>query len=251
MTIKSLRHQLGLRLRRRMHVPLQELALERLRKAGLRPRLLLDVGASSGVFADEAWSYWPDLSVHCFEPEPEFVNILQERAQKDSRLSVCQALVGAGADPAKLYYHVLGASTICRENRVRQEHETPVGPGPERKCPMITLDTYCHDRQLKPDFLKIDVQGYELEVLHGAEGILPGIEVVLTEVNHLEVYDGAPLAAELIGYLAQRGYALHDVCDLNRRPLDDALWQTDMVFVRHTSPLRARRIYRNEGRILG
>ena len=104
---------------------------------------------------------------------------------------------------------------------------------------MITLDDYARERGLRPDFLKIDVQGYELEVLKGAQGILQSIEVVFTEVNHIEVYRGAPLAAEVIDWLAQRGYALHDVCNFMSRPRDGALWQTDMIFVRHDSPLRA------------
>ena len=241
--VKSLRHRLGLYLRRRMNVPIQEFALERLRKAGFQPRLLLDVGASYGLFADEAWDYWPELSVHGFEPDPEYVKILEARATGDPRLHVSRALVGPKADPAMRYYHVLGASTICQENRTHGARTIQEGPGPERTCPMLTLDAYSQDRGLKPDFLKIDVQGYELEVLRGAEKVLPGIEVILTEVNHIDVYAGAPLAAELIGWLALRGYALHDVCNLTRRPLDDALWQTDMIFVRQDSPLRARKTW--------
>ena len=228
MRMAQLRHKLGLYVRRRFNVPLQEFALEHLHQAGFRPRELFDVGASSGIFADEAWVVWPALKVHCFEPEPEYVQTLQKRASQDPRLRVCPALVGAHAEPSKTYFHVLGASTLYPENRLRSSKPVIEGGGPEQQCQMITLDDYCQEHGAKPDFLKIDVQGYELEVLRGAERTLPLIDVILTEVNHIEVYAGAPLVAELIGYLAERGYALHDVCSLNRRPLDQALWQTDM-----------------------
>jgi hypothetical protein len=106
---------------------------------------------------------------------------------------------------------------------------------------MITLEQYAQELIVVPDFLKIDVQGYELEVLKGAEALLPSIEVVFTEVNHIEIYRGAPLAAEIIAWLGDRGYALHDICNFMPRPRDGALWQTDMIFVRASSRLRSSR----------
>ena len=49
-----------------------------------------------------------------------------------------------------------------------------------------------------PDLLKLDVQGYELEVLKGATESLRGIGVVLAEVNLLDLWDGVPLYASLM-----------------------------------------------------
>jgi len=247
MTIKAIRHRMGLAVRRFLGLPLQQFALERLQQAGFQPREMLDIGASDGVFTEEAWALWPDLSSHCFEPDPEYVTELHKKAARDKRMHVCQDLVGAKAAKSVTYYHHLGASTVLPENRLHGTTSVIEANGPERQCGMITLDDYCREKNIKPDFLKMDVQGYEMEVLRGAEKVLPGVEVILTEVNHIEVYAGAPLAAELIGYLAERGYALHDVCNFNRRPLDEALWQTDMVFVRHSSKLRSRKSWEQSG----
>ena len=110
---------------------------------------------------------------------------------------------------------------------------------------MITLDEYAEERGVRPDFLKIDVQDYELEVLKGAQQILRSIEAIFTEVNHIEIYRGAPLAAEVISWLAERGYALHDICNFMPRPRDGALWQSDMIFIRHSSRLRPGRCCRD------
>lgn len=236
--IAALRRKLAYLLRRRLGFPLQELALERLHGAGFDPKTILDVGASYGLFADEAWRHWPDAVIHCFEPEPDYVAQLARRATSEPRLKVCGALVGAAASAEQQYYHLMGGSTILEENTDRPEDPTTTC-GPPRTARMVTLDGYCAEHGLRPDFLKIDVQGYELEVLKGAQGILGSVEVILTEVNHTELFKGVPLAAELIGWIAARGYALHDICNFNRRPRDGALWQSDMVFVRHASPLRA------------
>jgi len=44
-------------------------------------------------------------------------------------------------------------------------------------------------------------------------------------------------------WLSDRGYALHDICNFMRRPLDDALWQSDMIFVRNNSSLRDSKLW--------
>lgn len=233
--IGGLRQRLAYLLRKRLGFPLEELALARLRRGGLRPKLVFDVGASHGLFADQAWRIWPDTSIHCFEPEPEYAGMLRARAAEHPRLTVCQALVGATEQSRQPYNFHLGASSVLRNS------DGAVPPDKVRHERMITIDGYCREHGLAPDFVKIDVQGYELEVLKGAERALAGVETIFTEVNHIEIYREAPLAAELIEWIAHRGFALHDICNFMPRPRDGALWQTDMIFVRHDSALRMSR----------
>ena len=89
-----------------------------------------------------------------------------------------------------------------------------------------------------PDFLKLDVQGYELEVLKGAEKSLHSINAILAEVNLIDIHDGAPLLAEMIAWFSQHGWVAYDICALTRRPLDQALWQADILFTPEDSSLR-------------
>lgn len=237
--LKQLRAWLAYRIRVRLGFPFQELALERIRNAGFMPKSILDVGASYGPFADQAWKCWPAAHIHCFEPEPEYVRALERHAESDPRLHVCAALVGASCAETQVYYHLLGGSTVLTENTDNPDHPVTTC-GPPRVGRMITIADYCARRKIVPEFLKIDVQGYELEVMKGAEPVLDSVDVILTEVNHTELFCGVPLAAELIGWLSSRGYALHDICGIMRRG-DGVLWQSDMLFVRHSSPLRSMR----------
>jgi hypothetical protein len=43
----------------------------------------------------------------------------------------------------------------------------------------------------------------------------------------------------LIAWLNERDWVAYDICGLTRRPLDQALWQADLIFVPRNSPLRA------------
>jgi FkbM family methyltransferase len=236
--IAKIRGRVANILRRRLGFPDQQLALTRLCRTGFTPKVVFDVGASNGVFADEAWALWPNCLVHCFEPEVEYIQQLEVRAQRDPRLQICKALVGAREEPDKTYYHFLGASSVLATNT--DDPKIPLTTsGPERRASVITLDDYCKRHSTFPNLLKIDVQGYELEVLKGTEKYLPSIEVILAEVNYIEVYKDVPLAVEVIHWLQQRGFVLHDICNFMRRPLDQALWQSDMIFAKFDSPLRS------------
>jgi hypothetical protein len=90
-----------------------------------------------------------------------------------------------------------------------------------------------------PDLLKLDVQGYELEVLKGAEKALRQMSAILIEVNFIDIHKGAPLIDELVLFLRDKGFVAYDICALTRRPLDQALWQADFIFVPRHSELRS------------
>lgn len=239
--IAGIRARLAHYLRCRLGLPTVQLALRRLKRAGFEPGVVFDVGASYGLFVDEAREFWPDAVVHCFEPEPEYVRALHERGEDPAKLRICPDLVGATCADACDYHFHLGASSVLPS--ATQASQFPAGMGSKRTARMITLDAWCSEANVRPKMLKIDVQGYELEVLRGATDTLPAVEVILTEVNYIEIYRGVPLAAEIVEWLAHRGYALHDVFNFMPRPSDGALWQSDMVFVRHDSAIRGSKVW--------
>ena len=95
------------------------------------------------------------------------------------------------------------------------------------------LDDYSRLHGLPtPDLIKLDVQGYELRVLEGAEALLPSVRAVLTEVSFRSYYDGQVLFPELLHFLENRGFHLHafDTTTALGRPLT----QTNVLFLRAT-----------------
>ncbi|HUR59526.1 MAG TPA: FkbM family methyltransferase, partial [Opitutaceae bacterium] len=116
------------------------------------------------------------------------------------------------------------------------------GPG-ERVIP-VPINTLARiateDGFADCDFLKLDLQGHELEALKGAHKIFGRVEVIVTEVSWLQIGD-VPLLADVLSTFAQHHYRPYDVWGFNHRPLDGALWQSDLAFVRSDSPLLANR----------
>lgn len=99
------------------------------------------------------------------------------------------------------------------------------------------LDTVTRDLG-RSDFIKIDVQGYELEVLKGSEQTLALAELVLIELSFIEVNAGAPLLDEALTFMRRAGFVAYDVLEIHRRPLDGAMNQIDILFAREKSSLR-------------
>ena len=73
------------------------------------------------------------------------------------------------------------------------------------------------------NFINIDVQGYELEVLRGSENTLNNIDYVYTEINVEEVYENAPHVDELDKFLSTYGFSRVET-DLSGTTWGDAFY---------------------------
>ena len=58
------------------------------------------------------------------------------------------------------------------------------------------------------NFMSIDVQGYELEVLKGAEKTLKNIDYIVSEINRDELYENCAKVEQLVEFLAPYGFKL-------------------------------------------
>jgi len=65
------------------------------------------------------------------------------------------------------------------------------------------------------------------------------LKPILAKVNLIDLHKGAPLLDELVLFMRNEGFVAYDICGLARRPLDNALWQADLIFVPRESALRA------------
>lgn len=220
-------------LARRLEAPNILFALERLNVAGFSPKNIFDVGAYRGEFAMMCRAIWPKAKIACFEPLEHRVSELKELAKQNAGLEVFQCLLGATAEKS-IPLHVSETASSVLSERVEQDF-------PVRNYPMRTIDEIVttHFDGEAPEFIKIDVQGYELEVLKGGEKSLMGICGILAEINLLDIHQGVPLLAEVVAWLYERDWVAYDICGLTRRPLDRALWQADFVFLPKSSNLRA------------
>ena len=229
----SIQQQIKKYLTKKLGVPEIPSSLERLSKLSFQPNQIFDVGAYKGDFANLCLKYFPNADIALFEVLEHRVEQLNLLALKNPKIKVFQTLLGATAQEKVNFNQAETASSVLVE-QIPQNFSV-------ESYPMATIDQIVNNRFAgkSPDFLKMDVQGYELEVLKGAENSLQGVQVILAEISLLDIHQNVPLLAEIIKWLNERDWVAYDICGLTRRPLDQALWQADFIFVPCNSKLRA------------
>lgn len=145
--------------------------------------LTLDVGANIGIYVLQL-AHWsrPSGRVIAFEPNPQAAALLERHVRMNglaARVEVIRSAVADAAGEATL--HAAGTDGMSR-----LEHPNPLLAAQARPVtvPVTTIDQFCADRRLRPDWAVIDVEGFELAVLRGARRVVsqtpaPGIVVEL------------------------------------------------------------------------
>jgi hypothetical protein len=80
------------------------------------------------------------------------------------------------------------------------------------------------------NLLKIDVQGFELEVLKSAGALLPDFKWIYAECSYVSLYEGQALAGEIVTYLCERGFRLSGQFNPSYARIGGGLLQADLLF---------------------
>jgi FkbM family methyltransferase len=210
--------------------------LKQLRDRGLECQAILDVGANFGQWSRLAKRVFPEANCFLIEPQSEMKSHLDAFCLEypGSRWF----LAGAGATTGELTLTVwddlAGSSFLPPESEELQE------TGKQRCVPILTIDSLLTENKIEiPQIVKLDVQGFELEVLRGGNGLIGKTEVFILEVSLFAFLNRQPIFHEVIAFMADRGYYVYDFIDFLRRPYDGALGQVDVCFVKSDGFLRA------------
>ncbi len=211
-----------------------EASLANLRRNGFDPPAIIDVGAFQGDWSRMARRIYPHAAICMLDANPEKEPLLSAAIREIGRAEYHIGLLGPEPAAAKAFYVMGTGSSVLPENTAL--------PRSTAQLPMTTLDRTLAEHPMPgPYFLKLDVQGYELEVLRGAGQVLANTEAALLEVALLEYNRGAPLLAEVVAFMRERGFVVYDIGGLYRRESDDTLYMVDLLFVPESSALRSRK----------
>lgn len=204
-------------------------ALEHLRRVGMTPATVIDVGVADGT--PELYRTFPNARFLLVEPQQEYERALQRIL---ATVNGDYAIAAASSTTGTITLHVPdgnpeGASLLPE----------PAQRVSSREVQTVRIDDLVADRGLAPPFLvKADTQGSELEALAGAGRTLQQAEAVVLEVSLFEFFEGGPQVAEVVAFMKERGFVVYDIVGGHERPLDGALAQVDFVFVREDGFLR-------------
>ncbi len=169
---------------------------------------LVDVGANVGQFSLLTRTLHPGVRIEAFEP-------LAEPAAKYARLfegDVHARLhaFAAGEASGEAEIHVSGradSSSLLPISAMQNEIFPGTGEVGRRVIKVARIDDVLDAAALPtPIMIKLDVQGFELSALKGMPNLLQAARYVYCEVSFLPLYEGQPLAHEIVAWLADRGF---------------------------------------------
>lgn len=190
--------------------------------------MIFDVGANSGQTIRNLRQRFPVGEIHAFEPaEPAFAEL---RAKCGHLPDVHLNQTALGGEPGEYEFYEMDSSPMSSFLPLGRDGWSRVVRTTRMR--VTTVDDYCSRHGIESiDILKSDTQGYDLEVLRGARGMLESgrVHLVYMEVNFAEIYESLPRLDEIFGFLADRGYALVAFYRFQFQH-DRASW-TDALFV--------------------
>lgn len=195
---------------------------------GERFATVIDVGANKGQFATYARWRWPEARLVCFEPLPGPRAMLARVT--GGRAEIFDCALGAASGEGRLHVATRADSSSLLTLGVRQKAIFGMDESGVLSVPVRRLDECLAAPLGRRALLKIDVQGFELEVLKGATGLLEWVDAVYVEVSYVELYEGQALHEEVERFLSEAGFGLMGC--FNRCVHRGELVQADLLFRR-------------------
>lgn len=195
-------------------------------------RTVIDVGGHHGQFTLFALERFPRADVITFEPQADGAALIRRLTADEQRVTVHNCALGAHPGSAELNISKRSdSSSLLPIGR----GQTSAFPGTETAATTTveveTLDALLPTAPQGPTLLKIDVQGFELDVLRGARRVLSEIETVYVECSFVELYSDQPLIGEVIQHLRECGFRLDGVHGVTY-DADGRCLQADCLFGR-------------------
>lgn len=169
---------------------------------------IIDAGANQGQFAIAANHFYPGAHIHSFEPLPEVFAILKRNTSRLGGISTYNMALGNSSGTLKFYSNAYSHASSALHVSALQKNMLPkTAISHQIETPVQRLDDL-RDKVLftSPVLLKMDVQGFEKEVLKGAINSLPQIDYLLFETSFVQMYDGEPLFDEMHDFVKELGF---------------------------------------------
>jgi FkbM family methyltransferase len=192
---------------------------------------VLDIGANRGQFHDflRVDVEFEGL-IHSFEPDPMLVEHLERRAANDPRWRVSSIALGAKRESrvfSRMVHTAYNSFLNPIEgndpnNSVTAQFDVEIRP----------LDDMLPDlKDLSRTFIKIDTQGFDLQVLEGGPRAFAAAPLVQTEVSFRPIYKESPPWSQSMQAFERAGFLFADMFQING-PAAGAAWEADLLMIK-------------------
>jgi FkbM family methyltransferase len=177
--------------------------------------IILDIGGGIGATAKLFNELLPKNKIVVFEPIHNNYTTIKSKFANISGIEVFN--LGLGNENAKKNINVANRITASSIFPLSAEHdshlynEKSLGQNRIESIEIVRLDDFLAKNTSVIGIMKLDVQGYEMNVLKGAESTLKRTNIIVLEVNNHDIYSGSPKYFDIDIYLREHDFTLYDI----------------------------------------
>ena len=201
-----------------------------------QPKTVFDIGVAYGT--PSLYAAYPNAFYYLIDPVKESVPFMEEWRKKiDAKI----LNIALGSKEGTNYLEIEVRQNIAGTTLLKQNGDADTPVVETYSVPIKRFDEVIKDFET-PALCKIDVQGFELEVLKGMTKVIDKIDVFIIECHLIDTLVNTPIFIDVLNFLQKNDFVVYDILSHGHRPLDNALAETDLVFV------KSKGIFRKDNR---
>ena len=195
---------------------------------------IIDIGASCGDFVELVKNTKPNACIYAFEPVVEVFDNLNLKFRGSKNIFLFNTAIGNIDGNIDFFQNEYTHSSSVLQIGEKHVNEFPFTKNFVKKNVLISrLDSIFKEINLaKPVLIKIDVQGYEQEVISGARKVLSIADFVIVEVSFFELYDNQPLFNCINNQLISLGFEFSGILHQLYSSDSSSILQADALYVK-------------------
>lgn len=193
------------------------------------PQLVIDVGGNQGSYTQALLEVFPSSKVIVFEPACVNIAILREKFKFNERVLIEPLALSSKSGFAKLYSNISG-SALSSLNMRNLDHIGVVFDHVER-VQATTFEEYWVQKlnRAQIDFVKLDIEGHELQVLKSFGEALMHVELIQFEFGGTQI-DSRTFFKDFWEILRSNGFELYRIGPLGLRKLESYSERDEFFF---------------------
>ena len=205
--------------------------------------IIFDVGANEGQSIEKYLKILNNPIIHSFEPIPSVFDIMEKKFHSNKKIYLNNCALGNKREEKTINitkktenssFYNINLKTDWLKKRSKQYNTTQKGYLEKREIvPIITLDQYCKKHKInRIDLLKIDTQGYEIEVLSGAKNLIKEnkIGIIVSEIMFDNVYDKHLSFSDIEKKLLPHNFRFVGINLMNNNLFSGLLFAADVMY---------------------
>lgn len=172
-------------------------------------KTIFDIGASDGSFARMTRKHFPHVQIYSFEPLHEVYRALVKNMHEDAKFKAYNLALGETSGKSIIHKSASNPSSSLLTMGVLHKKLYPKSAEhTSEEIHVERLDEIMKNTPLeKPVLVKIDVQGFEANVVRGGKAVLSQADIILVENSFVTLYEGQALFGEIHNLLASLGFS--------------------------------------------